>query len=951
MEFYSEERDYSMHDSRKEETYTWESSVRLALVGREEELGMYLEEREGRKRKWQGEGKMMRRDESEEKEQRKVPPKKIMAALSDMGGSGTSSSSSHMSPGWQVNDLDLDLPGELSMNEALLSLPSLAVFKQEALSPNGGGAVLSPPRRAWPARRPDDRQITNMVLDNNRDPMEEGSCEQSPPHNGNMMVQHGSPESMQCQPTMPPGTMIPMNGYHSPSAQENKNPGLLMCSPVGSLDGFLHSPIQARSEPSFKDDTRFQYVLAAATSIATKQNEETLTYLNQGQPYEIKLKKLGDLSHYKGKILKSVIKICFHERRLQYMEREQIAQWHNERPGERIVELDVPLSYGVIRVEQPACLNALHVYWDPTKDVGVYIKVSSFFIFILYPTQLDVPLSYGVIRVEQPACLNALHVYWDPTKDVGVYIKVSSFFIFILYPTQLDVPLSYGVIRVEQPACLNALHVYWDPTKDVGVYIKVSSFFIFILYPTQLDVPLSYGVIRVEQPACLNALHVYWDPTKDVGVYIKVSSFFIFILYPTQLDVPLSYGVIRVEQPACLNALHVYWDPTKDVGVYIKVSSFFIFILYPTQLDVPLSYGVIRVEQPACLNALHVYWDPTKDVGVYIKVNCISTEFTAKKHGGEKGVPFRIQVETYLASDEHTRLHAAACQIKVFKLKGADRKHKQDREKVMRRPRTDLEKYQPGCEATVLTTLSNDALMPPPSLVTTSPPYSPELCVAPKSVASPIVVNKPVLPHNAILASNSQMKPSYCQETNDVKVNSPPCHSPGAILPDLPQPAEDPEKNSGLSKEATSSETQAWLARQRFAHHAATFTNFSGADLLRLSRDDIIQICGLADGIRLFNALHAKRIVPRLTVYVCPAGSNIYSALYLHAYRAHELLHKLNSLVHSAKECETVLVSGPNGARVRLTDELVRHMPDNSTYRLERLDDCSALLLCATNNN
>lgn len=26
------------------------------------------------------------------------------------------------------------------------------------------------------------------------------------------------------------------------------------------------------------------------------------------------------------------------------------------------------------------------------------------------------------------------------------------------------------------------------------------------------------------------------------------------------------------------------------------------------------------------------------------QVNCISTEFTPKKHGGEKGVPFRIQV-------------------------------------------------------------------------------------------------------------------------------------------------------------------------------------------------------------------------------------------------------------------------------------------------------------------
>lgn len=226
------------------------------------------------------------------------------------------------------------------------------------------------------------------------------------------------------------------------------------------------------------------------------------------------------------------------------------------------------------------------------------------------------------------------------------------------------------------------------------------------------------------------------------------------------------------------------------------------------------------------------------------------------------------------------------------------------------------------------------------------------LTVAPKAVSSPVTV-KPVLPQHAIIASNNQIKP-FCQDGNDVKVNSSPCHSPGAILPDLPQPADDSDKqNSGLSKDATASETQAWLAAQRFGQHAATFTNFSGSDLLRLSRDDIIQICGLADGIRLFNALHAKRIEPRLTVYVCPAGASVYSALYLHACRAHELVHKLNALVHANthKECETVLVSGPNGARVRLTDELVRHMPDNSTYRLERLEDSSALLLCSTNNN
>ena len=43
-----------------------------------------------------------------------------------------------------------------------------------------------------------------------------------------------------------------------------------------------------------------QYILAAPTSIATKSGEPSLTYINQAQSYEIKIKKLGDLSgHYR----------------------------------------------------------------------------------------------------------------------------------------------------------------------------------------------------------------------------------------------------------------------------------------------------------------------------------------------------------------------------------------------------------------------------------------------------------------------------------------------------------------------------------------------------------------------------------------------------------------------------------------------------------------------------
>lgn len=53
------------------------------------------------------------------------------------------------------------------------------------------------------------------------------------------------------------------------------------------------------------------------------------------------------------------------------------------------------------------------------------------------------------------------------------------------------------------------------------------------------------------------------------------------------------------------------------------------------------------------------------------QVHCISTEFTMRKHGGEKGVPFRVQIDTFRENEngEYTEhLHSASCQIKVFKV-------------------------------------------------------------------------------------------------------------------------------------------------------------------------------------------------------------------------------------------------------------------------------------------
>uniref|UniRef100_A0AAR2KGR7 Transcription factor CP2 n=1 Tax=Pygocentrus nattereri TaxID=42514 RepID=A0AAR2KGR7_PYGNA len=240
-----------------------------------------------------------------------------------------------------------------------------------------------------------------------------------------------------------------------------------------SMSDVLALPIFKQEESNLPPDSDnkilpFQYVLCAATSPAVKLHDETLTYLNQGQSYEIRMldnRKMGELPEITGKMVKSIIRVVFHDRRLQYTEHQQLEGWRWNRPGDRILDLDIPMSVGIV-------------------------------------------------------------------------------------------------------------------------------------------------------------------------------------------------------------------DPRAN----------------PTQL-----------------NTVEFLWDPSKRTSAFIQVHCISTEFTMRKHGGEKGVPFRIQIDTFKENEagEYTEhLHSASCQIKVFKPKGADRKQKTDREKMEKRAPQEKEKYQPSYETTILTECS-----------------------------------------------------------------------------------------------------------------------------------------------------------------------------------------------------------------------------------------------------
>nr|XP_035954786.1 alpha-globin transcription factor CP2 isoform X9 [Halichoerus grypus] len=363
-----------------------------------------------------------------------------------------------------------------------------------------------------------------------------------------------------------------------------------------SMSDVLALPIFKQEESSLPPDNEnkilpFQYVLCAATSPAVKLHDETLTYLNQGQSYEIRMldnRKLGELPEINGKLVKSIFRVVFHDRRLQYTEHQQLEGWRWNRPGDRILDIDIPMSVGII-------------------------------------------------------------------------------------------------------------------------------------------------------------------------------------------------------------------DPRAN----------------PTQL-----------------NTVEFLWDPAKRTSVFIQVHCISTEFTMRKHGGEKGVPFRVQIDTFKENEngEYTEhLHSASCQIKVFKPKGADRKQKTDREKMEKRTPHEKEKYQPSYETTILTECS---------------------------------------PWPEITYVNNSPSPGFNSSHSSFSLgegNGSPNHQP-----EPPPPVTDVSlKLNNLLPTTTPQEAQQWLHRNRFSTFTRLFTNFSGADLLKLTRDDVIQICGPADGIRLFNALKGRMVRPRLTIYVC----------------------------------------------------------------------------------
>ncbi|XP_054619975.1 upstream-binding protein 1 isoform X4 [Dunckerocampus dactyliophorus] len=382
-------------------------------------------------------------------------------------------------------------------------------------------------------------------------------------------------------------------------------------------------------------------------------------------------------------------------------------------------------------------------------------------------------------------------------------------------------------------------------------------------------------------------------------------------------------------------------------------------------IDIPMSVGIVEPKtHPSQLNAAEFLWDLNKRASVFVQVHCISTEFTPRKHGGEKGVPFRIQIDTFAQGDsgeyaEH--LHSASCQIKVFKPKGADRKQKTDREKMEKRTPQEKEKYQPSYDTTILSETRLEPIIEEAGdheLKKSSKRTLPADCgdsLAKRGSCSP-------WPDNAYVGTNQAATPSFTSTPLSTYTTS--------SLPDSDSSSPNHQAEPGghgsieqLSPAASIQDTQKWLLKNRFNSYARLFSHFSGSDLLKLTRDDLVQICGPPDGIRLFNALKSKSVRPRLTLYVCqesPQDSpllerhttnengeqgaspslHVYHALYLEELTAAELIRKMASVCSlPLGKINQVYRQGPTGIHILLSDQMVYNLTDESCFVISTVKD------------
>ena len=321
-------------------------------------------------------------------------------------------------------------------------------------------------------------------------------------------------------------------------------------------------------------------------------------------------------------------------------------------------------------------------------------------------------------------------------------------------------------------------------------------------------------------------------------------------------------------------------------------------------IDMNLTYGILSITRSKQIsNAVEIVWDTMTTTSLFVRFKCTSTDFALKRHGGEKGIPLRIQIDTYENDVDNIKyLHSCCCKIQLFRLKGAQRKIKADQIRIERLT----------SDHTVLQTC------PASSLYT----------------------------RNLLSLSCSPDDLSHLSTDNQI-IQKKPNHSLGFLstsLPDVRYTSTTEQNNAKNTKiqitiRSTNDDVLNWLKQNNFTSVLNRFEYYTGTDLLRLTSDDLRRICNNDDSIsiRLYNQLNEIIIPPLKTLYIKTSDNDHFSAIYLHALTRRELIEKICQFIRQPEQHQCNLVLEFNKLKIKIDhDNVVKYsIPNEGQFLLK----------------
>lgn len=614
---------------------------------------------------------------------------------------------------------------------------------------------------------------------------------------------------------------------------------------------------------------KFRYTLAAPISVATKLTEDTMTYLNQGQAYEIKLENITDVSEAKKGFMCSIINIGFQERHLQQAENELWQQWGQQRPSEKIFSVDMKLSYNVFGVESDG-LNKYEFLWDSSKVAGVFIRINSIsteFTPKKHGGEKGVPFKLSIetfsynskthdsyfisagccqIKVFKPKGAERKirsdrdKIFKRPSSEQEKYHRSCDYTTFKECSLTSLHPMAEGSLCYYRHSHGHFASKQSVSNSNSNVAQSISA---------QASATPNHNEEDLDNQN--NARQTQSNDNQQPPDHIRSSSenetdssgHMVdnrrdYQIHSDNRSVTSAPGKFhQIEYPARSLSHNQYSRSSVDNSDYnnTDLSYGHQFNQQPhSELHFNHSNDLLQLPQTSAFNQIY-HGNPVRNVAGLAGINN-SQHFGMAYYGHTLPTPIPTHIP----------------------------------------PSTSF-----GAPvANPLTSYSNTH-----NYSDCSQHYDTDLNASMK---------------NHTNHSNNQLPSSCYSRSKDS--SSAAMHEPQASKP---IDSDEYKQITKLTISSSCADVISWFAHNRFGQYTKTFGSFSGSDLFRLSRTELIEICGFIDGIRLYNSLHNQPIKPRRVLYVSYKFNDIFHPIHLYEVTLRELLDELANMLTLVSRTKT----------------------------------------------